>query len=602
MEGLSKFSFVVDSSLCDIWFVGSVIRDVKPNCVTRKISVPNATLNQLIEITKVQLQLYCINASKSGVEPKKVYIIFAVGIHDLAPSPDLSMVVSALNKLVCCQATLREKLGSCVSNIGFASLYPPCMERLGAAQIVFHAQQLINLVFCFYNKWVEIINAYNRSGTLHLCQPFSYTREDLLDVNQLEDDGIMPSPATAIALAGCVDRSIRKNGRTWLFNNTSTTNGNVTMLMVPIWHALLRADLVYLQAFSGADITEHVVNVPFRSITMADRGPAEDKRSRDFLGQQATNVNVVELQTYKICDGLARLVSEDKRDLAYDLLDKFKKEEEAVLLQRIVDDRERLAAFQECLKAIEDTAPKAIEVKKVLYKDPYASTEYISYDPSDPYAVPPDAFEEDEIQQLPAPPYTLDSEPDIKNTEDVVPLKQKVILPPPEKLHTTAAIPLSKSGNVNLRTKRSYSDGDNNINVKYRCEAPLKVQFGEPARRKMLGFNSEDNFESFPSGVNAPARQPVRDSYPPSLMDIPTAKVENCWKFSRARRPVGDSHPPSLMDIPMDNCWTFPPSRQPARDSHLPSLMDIPTTGILRDRCPPSLLDIPTVKIDNCWT
>lgn len=424
--------------------MGSLVKDINPRCVTRKIYVPNATFDTLLEVTREQLQLYFLKAEAMGIKPEPVYVIFCVGIHDIAPTADLTKAVANLNALVQKQAGAREKLGSCVSNVTFTSAYPPSMGKLGATDLTFHAQQFVNVIFRFYNKWIGILDCHNRSGFVRMCRPFvSGGGKYTLKINQLAEDGIMPNAATVTAVTRGIDGNVEKIRADWytLNEHKSNPNESVLNLMAGNWDAVLKAEVVYLDASAGVDLSKRVVGVPFYRIMPEDRKkPIETRKKRVLLshtpmtisakvntqnmqkklpaqdanktpctaqhfkpicGAPAENdvrlykeFNVTSLRTYKLCERLTTLAPQHLSSDARKLLLAFKSEEDALNLLRIKADRKQLLDFKNALKVLEESTPAPITVQKVDYKDPFASTHsQATYDPNDPYAVLPDDYQ-----------------------------------------------------------------------------------------------------------------------------------------------------------------------------------------------------------------
>ena len=400
--------------------------------------MPTATLRELVEATKEQLQLYQLCADNLGMKPEPIYIIFAVGINDLAPNAYLLDIVQKLNSLVHYETLVRNQLGSCVCNISFSTIWPPSMERIGAGAISFHAQQLVEIVFRFYNKWVSILNGHNRAGIFRLCKPFNCDRgKYILKLSQIEENGIMPTLVTAKTMERNLDKSIAKVRDDWLKPNEYQDNqceGMLTLL-TDTWKAVLESEKLYIDAYTGADVEKRKVQVAYYSIThedVADRNAylkkevlfsrrKRPKRKADQIEQsesdsveppgqdrndicdqnlqdieeyesceqrapskveQITLAEMEQLQcsdaeqtrTYKLCEAVAKLALSRCLPEAERQLRMLKVDEEAVAARRLEEDKKRLINFQNRLKIIEESTPAPIVVERIGYKDPFTQT------------------------------------------------------------------------------------------------------------------------------------------------------------------------------------------------------------------------------------
>lgn len=235
--------------------------------------------------TKRQLQLRCQKAvsSDTGFEPP--FLIFAVGLHDLMPDAIIKDVVPRLNKLLGRERFLREEFGSLITNLTFTTMWPPSMLYRGASPIEHHAQQLANIVMRFYNKWVLVINGYNRTNLVRFCRGFQCDRGKYkLKLTYIEHDGIYPSSVCCDYLSAAVEKAIPKIKETWgMVDNCKV---NEQMLLRESWNPVLQAERIYLRALSGEDTSKRVVNVPFMKPSGEPSTPSKTKMVKVCPTQQ----------------------------------------------------------------------------------------------------------------------------------------------------------------------------------------------------------------------------------------------------------------------------------------------------------------------------
>ena len=262
-----------------IWLVGGFTKDVKPSKITRHICIDKATLSQLLEEVRKQLKSHVASKNPDGTVDT-VFIVFAVGLFDLITDATAVSLLKNLNELVSRERQLREELAfyeNVVSNICFASVYPPSMEALGAGVYSKHAQQFVDLVFRWYNRWTLILNNFNGSGICRMDKPFHCAKGVYkLKTTQLEADGIMPTASTAKLLESFVDKFVLRLQELWAKKESFPAETFDQVVLKKSWTSVLEAEKVYLDAFSGAAQSFKVVNMPFFSAHFEESVPVDE--------------------------------------------------------------------------------------------------------------------------------------------------------------------------------------------------------------------------------------------------------------------------------------------------------------------------------------
>lgn len=394
------------------WLVGATIEDVKPSLIDKRICIERATLDTLVKEVKQQLKSHVASAEalKKVVEP--VFIIFAVGIYDLAPDGVPVSLLTNLNKLVARERGLLDELRlSCdaVSNIRFATTYPPSMEHLGAGEFAKHAQQYVNLAFRWYNRWTYIVNALNGGGACQLAKPFyCFCGRYKLKITKLAADGVLPSAKTAEIFGELMDKYVDMFKQNYEKEESSFLNDTYdTDLLIKTWSTVKRAEKLYLDAFSGICTTFQVITMPTGGIVSDDTqeskgisqsgigivGKAEQQdfsksmeieqvedkvafaepptkirrvvkdsktgmpRRKVDADEALEEVAEVDLHMYHVAKSIVQQCPYHIQSKALTLLQEFKQKEAKILEQRLMADRERVSNFQEQMKNIEKRSP-----------------------------------------------------------------------------------------------------------------------------------------------------------------------------------------------------------------------------------------------------
>ena len=250
-----------------------------------KICIPHADYDQHIQETKSQLQMYCLEAEKANKKPEPVLVIIAAGTLEIAGNmaPTMRRDVRGAKKrisvLINKQASLRKELGPVVANVSIATMWPPCAQRLGAESAAFHAQQYMNLVMRFYNKWTYIQNTYNRVPIIRLDKSFYCSKgKYTLRAGNICDDGVTLNSITGATVSGIVDRSLEKNKAIW--SAVSTTGEG--MDLVPHWKLISEAEQIYLKAFDGKCLDEIKVDIPYVSVAAPPKEIVKDSGEREM--------------------------------------------------------------------------------------------------------------------------------------------------------------------------------------------------------------------------------------------------------------------------------------------------------------------------------
>lgn len=380
--------------------VGSTIKKINANSINKKIYGERATLEKLVEDLKSALTSYeqTFVASESDIEP--VYIIFALGIYDLLPDFTPISLLKNLNELVGKMRTLKDELKfyhKSVSNVCFTTAYPADMERLGSGDFTQHAQQFVDMVFRWFNRWVTDLNGFNGTGRCRLDKPFPcLAGKYKLKKGQLADDGINPSDATVKHFEKSLDKYVSVVKERIKAKEPFTSDEKDASLLSQTWSCLKKAESVYLDAVSGQKRTFEYVFMPYASSNIAKSDnseqdtneakapigvPAEkgdeswyktsssvqperctEKASTEYnrivhrASEDVINEQDNELYVYKVAEQYVKQRSQGSQDVpqkAVTLLSDFRASEKAIHRRREMEDRERIAIFQLRMKNIE---------------------------------------------------------------------------------------------------------------------------------------------------------------------------------------------------------------------------------------------------------
>ena len=229
--------------------------------------------------------MYCLEAEKANKKPEPVLVIIAAGTLEIAGNmaPTMRRDVRGAKKrisvLINKQASLRKELGAVVANVIIATMWPPCAQRLGAESAAFHAQQYMNLVMRFYNKWTYIQNTHNRVPIIRLDKSFYCSKgKYTLRAGNICDDGVTLNSITGATVSGIVDRSLEKNKAIWSAVST-TCEG---MDLVPHWKLISEAEQIYLKAFDGKCLDEIKVDIPYVSVAAPPKEIVKDSGEREM--------------------------------------------------------------------------------------------------------------------------------------------------------------------------------------------------------------------------------------------------------------------------------------------------------------------------------
>lgn len=317
--------------------------------------------------TKRQLQLMCQSSSSDGTEYEPPFLIFAVGIYDLMPDVIIKDVINQLNKLVGRERYLREEFGSLISNLTFATMWPPSMVARGASPHDYQAQQLASIVMRFYNKWILVINNYNQTEIVRFCRGFQCDNGKYkLKLSYVEKDGISPSGVACEHLVRALERGIPRIKDFW--NAPNKRDGNERMLMRESWNAITQAHRIYLQALSGQDNSKLAVYVPIKKPSSASR-PSTAKRAgkasfsaqkKQFKAASSTPSGLDRIRgglgipssrrpqtdTMKAVTEMAQSCPSGVKEKARRLVEKFQWQDSTIVKQRHAEDQALFAEFR----------------------------------------------------------------------------------------------------------------------------------------------------------------------------------------------------------------------------------------------------------------
>ena len=257
------------------------MKDVKPSNISKRITKPKATLETLLAEVKQELQRHERLTAKGQV-PEPVFIIFAVGLYDLVPDSMPVSLIKNLNGMVAKMRTVKEELKfyfKSVCNICFALTYPPSMFKIGAGDFVRHAQQFVDIVFRWYNRWVTDLNGYLGTGRCRLDKPYHcVSGRYKLKQGQIAEDGINPTEATAKAFERSINKYVDIVKERIRTKEGFTVEERGHNLLAQSWACIKKAESVYLNAISGRNTTFEHVFMPFvSSFTQKEKVPANEE-------------------------------------------------------------------------------------------------------------------------------------------------------------------------------------------------------------------------------------------------------------------------------------------------------------------------------------